>query len=209
MGKFYAVRNGRKTGIFTSWDECREQTDGFPSAEFKSFVSRDEAERYIEGINSEKNESDYDYIAYSDGGCVSNPGGRGGYGVVIINAERNTEREYSGGFVSTTNNRMEIFGAIEALRHIPEGSRVLLRTDSAYVVNTMTKNWNRGANNDLWERLDEERAKRNVDFEWVKAHAGDRYNERCDGLATEAYNSEWLMDDTGYLPVLDERAEKY
>lgn len=191
--KYYAVRNGRRNGIYTSWDECKKQTDGFPSAEFKSFASRGEAERYIEGNGSEKNESDYDYIAYSDGGCVSNPGGRGGYGVVIIDTERNTEREYSGGFVSTTNNRMEIFGATEALRHIPEGSRVLLRTDSAYVVNTMMKNWNRSANNDLWERLDEEMAKRNVDFEWVKGHAGDRYNERCDELATEAYNSDSLI----------------
>ncbi|MGH7779409.1 MAG: ribonuclease H family protein [Candidatus Binataceae bacterium] len=122
------------------------------------------------------------YLAYADGACHGNPG-RGGWGVVII-APDGARREINGHGGHTTNNQMELTAAIEALRAIPPGARVILRSDSQYVINTMTRGWKRNANHELWRQLDAEAAQRKVDFEWVRGHAGDELNERADALAT-------------------------
>jgi ribonuclease HI len=121
-------------------------------------------------------------VVYADGSCLGNPG-PGGWGVVIVG--RHGTREYSGGDPHTTNNRMEITGAIEGLRRIPEGARVLLRSDSQYVVNTINLRWKRNANTGLWKELDAEIARHQVRFEWVRGHAGDALNDRADRLALE------------------------
>jgi ribonuclease HI len=123
-----------------------------------------------------------EYIVYADGACIGNPG-PGGWGVVI--AEPASERRaLSGGPVpNTTNNRMEITAAIEALRALEEGAHVTLRTDSEYVVKTMTLGWKRNANRELWDELDRLVAKRKVRFEWVAGHAGNHWNEQADKLA--------------------------
>ncbi len=122
-------------------------------------------------------------LVYADGSCLGNPG-PGGWGVVIIG--RDGTREYSGGDPQTTNNRMEITAAIEGLRRLPAGARVLLRSDSQYLVNTINSRWKRNANTDLWKELDAEIARRKVRFEWVRGHAGDALNDRADRLALEA-----------------------
>ncbi len=122
-------------------------------------------------------------LVYADGSCLGNPG-PGGWGVVIVGPEG--KREYSGSDPRTTNNRMEMTAAIEGLRQLPAGARVLLRSDSQYLVKSINFGWKRNANVDLWSDLDEEIARRRVRFEWVRGHAGDRLNERADRLALEA-----------------------
>ena len=121
---------------------------------------------------------------YTDGACKGNPG-PGGWGAVVIDGGES--RDYSGGpFPRTTNQRMEILAAIEGLSRTPAGAAVTLRSDSAYVVSTMNKGWKRRANNDLWDRLDAQRAERDVTFEWTKGHAGNPLQERADALASAA-----------------------
>jgi ribonuclease HI len=124
------------------------------------------------------------YLAYADGSCIGNPG-PGGWGVVILSPD-GASTELSGHQPATTNNRMEITAAIEALSHLPRGAEVVLRSDSEYVVNTMTRNWKRNANLELWRRLDTETASRKVTFEWVRGHGDDPLNQRADELAQMA-----------------------
>ncbi len=125
------------------------------------------------------------YVVYADGACLGNPG-PGGWGVVV--AEPASEyRELSGGpYPATTNNKMEITAATEGLRAVEPGSDVLVRSDSEYVVKTMTLGWKRNTNQEFWRDLDREVAARKVRFEWVRGHAGDKNNERADKLAASA-----------------------
>lgn len=129
------------------------------------------------------------YTVYTDGGCAYNPGGPGGIGVVILDDGGKVVKEISKGYGPTTNNRMEISAAIEALRAIPEGSRVLLYSDSQYLVNTMRGLFRIKKNVDLWNTLRPLNAARKVEYRWVRGHDGNRYNERCDELATKAMQS--------------------
>jgi ribonuclease HI len=104
----------------------------------------------------------------------------------VLIVGRDGMREYSGGEPRTTNNRMELTAAIEALRRLPAGAAVLLRSDSQYLVNTINLRWKRNANTDLWKELDAEIARRKVRFEWVRGHADDALNDRADRLALQA-----------------------
>jgi ribonuclease HI len=122
-------------------------------------------------------------LVYADGSCEGNPG-PGGWGVVIVTPQET--RRLSGGDSQTTNNRMEIMAAIEALRALDPGLPVILRSDSQYLVKTMNEGWRRTKNQDLWKQLDAEVARHNVRFEWVRGHAGDALNEEADELAREA-----------------------
>jgi len=124
------------------------------------------------------------WTAYADGSCIGNPG-RGGWGVVLIDPHGATS-EFSGADPSTTNNRMEITAAIEALRRVPAGAKIALHSDSQYVIKTMTMGWRRRENLDLWAPLDQEAAKHQVRWEWVRGHNGDPLNERADELARSA-----------------------
>ena len=138
-----------------------------------------------------------DYVVYTDGGCHPNPG-RGGWGVVVLQAGKVID-ERSGGAPDTTNNRMELTAAAEALRALPDGARADIHTDSTYVRDGISKwiaAWRRrgwttkdgGAvkNQDLWCLLDELASQRQVQWHWVRGHTGDRYNERADALASAA-----------------------
>src|SRR5512146_201841 len=125
-------------------------------------------------------------LVYADGSCEGNPG-PGGWGVVIVTPQ-GTHR-LSGGDSQTTNNRMEIMAAIEALRALDPGVPVILRSDSQYLVKTMNEGWRRTKNVDLWKQLDAEVARHDVRFEWVRGHAGDERNEEADELAREAARS--------------------
>jgi ribonuclease HI len=102
--------------------------------------------------------------------------------------------ELNGSDRHTTNNRMELTAAIEGLRATEPGAHVVLRSDSKYVVNTMTLGWKRKANQDLWKLLDLESARRTVRFEWVRGHDVDPINQRADELAVMAANGRLIAD---------------
>jgi len=132
-------------------------------------------------------------LIYTDGSCRGNPG-PGGWGALLIMGEN--QRELWGSDPATTNNRMELMGAIEALNALKRPCRVELHTDSQYVKNGITqwlhlwkargwRTFSKGAvkNEDLWRRLDEARLRHEVDWRWVKAHNGHPENERVDALA--------------------------
>lgn len=119
---------------------------------------------------------------YADGACSGNPG-PGGWAAILVHPASGVVRELSGGESSTTNNRMELTAVIRALEALKKPCRVVVRTDSQYLVGTMTRGWKRRANHDLWARLDELCRVHEVSWEWVRGHAGDPYNERADRLA--------------------------
>lgn len=207
--KFYAVKRGRKTGLFTVWAECAAQVKGFQGAVYKGFMTEEEARAWLGGADARTEQPraaaemaapsapDADYIIYTDGSCLRNPGGAGGWAAVIETAATGAVEEKSGGAPETTNNRMELTAALMALSAVPEGARVALYTDSQYLKNAFTKFWlpawkKRGwkkadgepvLNQDLWVQLDAAFAARQVQFHWVKGHAGNPRNERCDALA--------------------------
>ena len=225
--KYYAVKRGRVTGLFTTWDQCKEQVDGFPGAIFKSFPTERAAQDWLFGETEAislfpddaettsrrtatkstppadsaspaiENDPPADYTVYTDGSCLRNPDGPGGYAAIIISVHDGEVREISGGEPSTTNNRMELRAGLEALRALPDGATVDFYTDSQYMKNAFTKywlrNWKRNGwqtaagepvkNQDLWRALDEAFSLHPVHFHWVKGHAGNRWNERCDELA--------------------------
>ena len=123
---------------------------------------------------------------YTDGSCLGNPG-PGGWGTLVFGESEEPQR-LSGHEAQTTNNRMELMAAIQGLKAVPAGSKVVLHSDSSYLVNTMTKNWKRRVNHDLWERLDTLSGSHNVEWRWVRGHNGDRWNEAADRLAVAAMN---------------------
>ena len=134
---------------------------------------------------------------YTDGASSGNPG-PGGYGVVLRCGE--VSKELSGGFACTTNNRMELLAVIKGLEAIRwEGAQVHVFSDSTYVVNTITQGWKRKKNHDLWARFDALAARFQLQFTWIRGHAGHPENERCDALAVAAYQSAELQEDTGYI----------
>jgi ribonuclease HI len=143
---------------------------------------------------------------YTDGACSGNPG-PGGYGVVLLYQGHRTE--LSAGFKDTTNNRMEILAAIKGLESLKEKCRVTLYTDSQYLVNAIEKNWAQkwrangwmrnkkepALNADLWARLLKLCEFHEIKFVWVKGHAGNPENERCDQLAVAAFKQPGLPPD--------------
>ena len=121
-------------------------------------------------------------VIHTDGACKGNPG-PGGWGAVI---EQNGDQlQLSGGEPQTTNNRMEMTAVIKGLEAVDPAASVLISSDSTYVVNTMTKGWKRKANHDLWNQLDALVRNRDVSWQWVRGHNGDRGNELADRLATK------------------------
>ena len=123
---------------------------------------------------------------YTDGACLGNPG-PGGWGAIMV--EDGLKRALSGHEDHTTNNRMEVMAVIEGLASLSPGTTVKVFSDSDYVVGTMTRNWKRNVNKDLWDRLDAEVGCRNVTWQWVKGHAGDPLNEEADTLASSEAKS--------------------
>ena len=151
---------------------------------------------------------------YTDGAARGNPDGPGGYGVVLQYVDSQAklhEKELSGGYVRTTNNRMELMAAIAGLEALNRPCQVELYSDSKYLTDAfnqrwidswVAKGWNRGKsgpvkNIDLWKRLLEAKKPHAVTFIWVKGHAGHPENERCDRLATGAADGENRMIDQG------------
>ena len=149
---------------------------------------------------------------YTDGACSGNPG-PGGYGVVML--YKTQRKELSEGFKKTTNNRMEVLAVIKGLEALKVPCQVTLYSDSKYVVDAVTKGWARkwksnnwvkpdkkkALNVDLWERLLILLEKHKVIFVWVKGHADNVENERCDFLARQAITNGPLKDDEGFEGV--------
>ena len=119
---------------------------------------------------------------YTDGSCLKNPGGPGGWAICIIE-NNGVEYCFSDGEQVTTNNRMELKAVIEALSCIKTNSECNLYTDSQLVINCATGKWNRKANLDLWKEFDQHSKNKKINFNWVKGHSGNKYNEMVDKLA--------------------------
>ncbi len=134
---------------------------------------------------------------YTDGACSGNPGA-GGYGAILL--YNGTEKELSGGFLQTTNNRMEIYAVIAGLRCLKTDCEVTVYSDSAYTVNAFNEGWLAGwirggwkkadgkpvLNADLWQELYALTCRHKTTFVKVKGHADNEYNNRCDALARAA-----------------------
>ena len=156
---------------------------------------------------------------YTDGAARGNPDGPGGYGAVLQFVDSKGvlhEKELSAGYKKTTNNRMELMAAIVALEELTKPCEVDLHSDSKYLVDAfnqhwidswLKKGWTRGKNEevkniDLWKRLLKAKEQHKVNFIWVKGHAGEEINERCDKLATAAADGEDLLDDPAIVSGL-------
>ena len=229
--KMYAVLNGRSTGIFRTWADCEKQVKGYPGARYKSFPSLAEAMQWLglgtsaEGSSrtpsagklptaqisepssaaSETIPPSIDHIIYTDGSCLKNPNGPGGWAAIIEERATGSITELHGGEPSTTNNRMELAAAIAALSHFTSPTAAQLYTDSQYLKNAFTKhwiaNWKRNGwktatggdvkNKELWLQLDSLCQKHRITFQWVKGHAGNPLNERCDKLAKAEAQNHW------------------
>jgi ribonuclease HI len=146
---------------------------------------------------------------YTDGACSGNPG-PGGYSAILMTGTH--RKELSAGYRKTTNNRMELLGAITGLEALTKPCTVRLHTDSAYIVNAVNKGWarkwqaqgwmrnkkDRAENPDLWERLLSLCEQHDVEFIWVRGHNGNPENERADVLAVDASQSPSLLVDEEY-----------
>ena len=221
--KVYAVRVGRSCGLFTSWADCEKQVAGFPGARYKSFATAQEALAWLAGSDTPHTErrparpsarlarprpkaaalalplrpdEAQDFVIYTDGSCLRNPDGPGGWAAVIREVATGVVTELHEGSPSTTNNRMELSAAIAALGFPKRPAKVALYTDSQYLKNGITKwmsGWKRRGwkkadgqpvlNQDLWQELDALYSRHDVTFHWVKGHVGVELNERCDRLA--------------------------
>ncbi|GAM62005.1 ribonuclease HI [Vibrio ishigakensis] len=144
---------------------------------------------------------------FTDGSCLGNPG-PGGYGIVL--RYKGHEKQIAKGFERTTNNRMEMMAAVEALKLLKEPCEVVLTTDSQYVRQGITqwihgwkkRGWKKAdkkpvINVDLWKALDSEAQRHKIEWKWVKGHAGHRENEICDEIARAAADNPTDVD-TGY-----------
>lgn len=145
-------------------------------------------------------------IIYTDGASRGNPG-PGGYGAILHWGA--TMKEIAQGYKHTTNNRMELMAVIAALQVLTrEGLDVVIYSDSSYVVNSVEKGWVFGwvkkgfegkKNADLWKQYLVQHKKHRIKFVWVKGHADNKWNNRCDQLATAAADGGNLLEDTGYF----------
>lgn len=222
--KYYAVAKGRNVGVYTDWASAEREVKGFAGAKYKGFRSEAEARAWLENpvyVKSKQKKrrspedvpfvaDDNTLVVYTDGGCINNPG-PGGYGVVI--EDTGEYRELSGGYRLTTNNRMEMMASIVALQELAKMKRpICLFSDSSYLVNGMSKGWAKrwreggwkksngepAVNKDLWEELLSLAEACDVQFRWVKGHAGNPLNERCDQLAVAAARENVNRVDSGY-----------
>ena len=148
---------------------------------------------------------------YTDGSARGNPDGPGGYGTILTCEDSKGvlhEREYSQGYVRTTNNRMELMAVIAGLEALNRPCQVEIYSDSKYVTDAFNRRWVDGwlkkdwrgsagpvKNVDLWKRLLKAMEPHQVTFIWVKGHAGHAYNERCDALATAAADGDGRIEE--------------
>ncbi len=152
-------------------------------------------------------------IIYTDGAATGNPG-PGGYGAILVWG--NIKKELSQGYKLTTNNRMELMAVIAALEALKKNDLdLIIYSDSNYVVKAVEEGWLKNwiktnfkggkKNKDLWTRFDELAKKNKLKFKWVKGHADNVYNNRCDELATQAADGENSLQDEGYEEIYQKK----
>lgn len=175
MGKIYAVKVGRKTGLYTTWAEAEAQVKGFPNAKYKSFSTKEEALAYMNGEESVKHEKGVGTIAknmkktmvarpftpdesleyfevHSDGGARGGNPGFGGYGYVVVDKNHKIIEEGYGYGQNMTNNQAELRGAIEGIKTVPQGAKVYFVTDSTYVYAGFAKDFPDQPRFEKWEK---------------------------------------------------------
>ena len=210
MGKFYAVKKGRKTGIFTTWAECQKQVSCFPKAEFKSFISKQEADDWLKEIKSsnENRRKSYSVIVYTDGGSRNHGNKKGEHVKKNDKAAWAYLIKYQGSIISdtdgeygSTNNRMEIMALKKALLDLKQrelqNEKILVVLDSKYVLDAITKRWLQSwekngwktsagtgvKNKELWMEISRLLPEfPNLDYQWTKGHANDEGNNLVDEL---------------------------
>lgn len=210
VGKFYAVKKGRKTGIFTTWAECQKQVSGFPKAEFKSFISKQEADNWLKEIKSsnENRRKSYSVIVYTDGGSRNHGNKKGEHVKKNDKAAWAYLIKYQGSIISdtdgeygSTNNRMEIMALKKALLDLKQrelqNEKILVVLDSKYVLDAITKRWLQSwekngwktsagigvKNKKLWMEISRLLPEfPNLDYQWTKGHANDEGNNLVDEL---------------------------
>lgn len=205
MSKIYAVRKGRRSGLFFTWTQCQDQIKGYSGAEYKSFYSQQEATIWLEGdssptISKEKTShiqrENPGIIIYTDGSCQR---GKGGWAYVVVKNNK-IQSELSGSLSDypTTNNRAELTAILQALIDYPTQD-VTIYSDSDYSIKSVTLWWQgwekRGwrkadgrtpENLDLIQEIIIKAKGRMVNYYHVYGHQGNVFNERCDLLAKEA-----------------------
>ena len=236
--QYYIVVRGRKPGLYTTWfgdDGASKQVENFTDAIYKGFYNKEDALIWLRGVSEETVRKyapnllelvDYSapikvvdtdiellkegkVIMHTDGCALGSPGA-GGFAAILRYQHR--EKEISGGFQETTNNRMELIACIEGLKALKQKSSVIVFSDSKYLIDSINNKWiykwrnikwvkskNRKVPNaDLWKTLLELIEQHEVEFRWIRGHNIDRSNQRCDFLAREAAQTENLPLDIGF-----------
>ena len=195
---FYAVANGRTTGIFTTWAECTNSVKGFKNAMFKNFDKREDAEHFIKCNTSDVGDFTPDYYVYTDGSCIHNgkPNAKAGIGIFFgVDDPRNVSKRIEG---KQTNNRAELTAIIEAYyiieEDIKQGRSILIMSDSLYSIRSLSSYGEDIPNIDLVTLAQQlYHNKPNVKFLHVKAHTGYKDihsvgNDGADRLANQSIN---------------------
>ncbi|XP_037668652.1 ribonuclease H1 isoform X2 [Choloepus didactylus] len=200
FGMFYAVRRGRKTGVFLTWGECRAQVDRFPAARFKKFATEDDAWAFVRSsVSPDGSEGDF-VVVYTDGCCSSNGRRRARAGIGVYwgpGHPLNVGIRLPG---RQTNQRAEIHAACKAIEQAKAQNinKLVLYTDSMFTINGIT-NWVQGWKNNGWRTstgkevinkedfVELERLTQDMDIQWVHVpgHSGFTGNEEADRLARE------------------------
>jgi ribonuclease HI len=203
MSKYYAVKQGKNPGIYRTWDETKEQVKGFSGAIYKSFSTKKEALDFIgtkennikelEASDNPELSEDYEAITYFDGSSYQ---GKGGYGyITIIKGEI---KKYCGPIEVSTNNIAELTALLKALIKLRNYNTILARGDSLYVINSVTTwyySWKKNdwqtstgktpENLELIKKIVEILETKEVTFEHIRGHRGEKYNEMVDKLANK------------------------
>lgn len=198
--KVYAVRKGRKTGIFTSWEECQKQVVHFKGAEFKGFKTHFEASQYLDDFKEQeatKERDDFDLHIYVDGSYRS---GITSYAVIILDRDKKLIETFQKSMVDTFGSHNvtgEIMGAIVGIKYAYDRNQsVKIYHDYSGISNWYNKSWK--ANTEIAKYYLEavkDFRQHDIYFEKVKGHTGDKYNELADRLAKRALD---IVDENDY-----------
>lgn len=193
--KVYAVRKGKKTGIFQTWDACRASVDGYPGAEYKSFLSREEAEAYLTGADAQTSEKimEDQIVAYVDG-SFNKDIGRYAFGCVLIMPDGEIVRESGSGdnpeSLELRNVTGEMLGAMYAVKWCEVNGYPAVRICYDYMGIEMWATGAWKANKDLTRKyaafMRESAGRIRISYQKIAAHTGDKYNEEADRLAKAA-----------------------
>lgn len=182
--QFYSVAKGKIPGIYNTWNKAKEQINGYSGAVFKKFNTMNEAKNFIE-INNIKEDKIIEltdsYDVYTDGSSINYIGG---YGFVVL--KNNIIQSLHKGRVpykKSTNNIAELYAIFKAIETLKDN--MVIYTDSLYAMNVITKVWNNNTNYELINEIQNMIKGKNIKFNHIKGHSGNKYNELADKLANE------------------------